>query len=59
MRALAKQGKTIIMISSELLEVIGVSDRILIMNQGSIVAEMPAIDATEEKIMQYAIGGGK
>ena len=57
MRELTAQGKAVIMISSELLEVIGVSDRILVMNQGRITGEVPAAEATEEKIMQYAIGG--
>ncbi len=57
MRELTAQGKAVIMISSELLEVIGVSDRILVMNQGRIAGEVPAEKATEEKIMQYAIGG--
>ena len=57
MRKLTAQGKAIIMISSELLEVIGVSDRILVMNQGRVVCEVPPDKFTEEEIMKYAIGG--
>ncbi|MDA3821136.1 MAG: ATP-binding cassette domain-containing protein, partial [Bacteroidales bacterium] len=57
MRKLTAQGKAIIMISSELLEVIGVSDRILVMNQGRIICEVPQDKFTEEEILKYAIGG--
>ncbi|MBR3772089.1 MAG: sugar ABC transporter ATP-binding protein, partial [Clostridium sp.] len=48
---LVKQGKSVIMISSELPEVIGMSDRIYVMNEGSLVGELNALDATQEKIM--------
>jgi ribose transport system ATP-binding protein len=56
MRKLADRGKVIIMISSELPEIIGVSDRILVMHSGSITGEFKAEDATEEKIMKCATG---
>ncbi len=52
---LVSQGKSIIMISSELIEVLGMSDRIYIMNSGLIKGEMNARDATEESIMEVAI----
>ncbi|MBO4864050.1 MAG: sugar ABC transporter ATP-binding protein [Eubacterium sp.] len=48
---LVKAGKSVVMISSELPEVIGMSDRIYIMNEGEFVGEMPAAEATQENIM--------
>ena len=55
---LAKAGKSVIMISSELPEVIGMSDRIYIMNQAQIVGEMKASDATQENIMACIVKSG-
>ena len=55
---LAKAGKSVIMISSELPEVIGMSDRIYIMNQAKIVGEMKASDATQENIMACIVKSG-
>ncbi|NLF49605.1 MAG: sugar ABC transporter ATP-binding protein [Leptolinea sp.] len=49
---LASEGKAIILISSELPEILGVCDRIYIMNEGKIVGEMNASEATQEKIMK-------
>ena len=54
---LANEGLAIIMISSELPEILGMSDRILVMNNGEIVGEMNRDEATQEKIMLYATGG--
>ncbi len=54
-RALAKGGTAVLMISSELPEVIGMSDRILVMWDGAIVGELPG-GATEEEIMLVATG---
>lgn len=48
---LAKQGKSVIMISSELPEVLGMSDRIYVMNEGRIVGEFKGEEATQEGIM--------
>ena len=53
---LARAGKSVVMISSELPEVIGMSDRIYIMNQAKIVGEMKASDATQENIMACIVG---
>jgi ABC-type sugar transport system ATPase subunit len=53
---LAGEGVAIIMISSELPEVIGMSDRILVMREGAIVAEFTREQATKEAIMEYATG---
>lgn len=49
---LASEGKGIILISSELPEILGVCDRIYVMNEGRIVGEMPQSEASQEKIMQ-------
>ena len=49
---LAAEGKAIIMISSELPEVLGISDRIYVMAAGRIAAEMPAAEASQESIMK-------
>lgn len=51
---LAKQGKGIIMISSEMPELIGVSNRIMVMCNGRITGEVSGEEATQEIIMQYA-----
>ncbi|HMQ54065.1 MAG TPA: ATP-binding cassette domain-containing protein, partial [Anaerolineae bacterium] len=48
---LAEEGKGILMISSELPEILGICDRIYVMNEGRIVGEMPAKSASQEKIM--------
>jgi putative multiple sugar transport system ATP-binding protein len=49
---LAAEGKAIIVISSEMPELLGISDRIYVMNEGKFVAEMPAKTATQESIMR-------
>jgi putative multiple sugar transport system ATP-binding protein len=50
---LASEGKGIILISSELPEILGVCDRIYVMRDGKIVGEMPASEASQEKVMKY------
>ncbi|MEN9740766.1 MAG: hypothetical protein RLZ72_1032 [Actinomycetota bacterium] len=54
MGELAKQGKAIIMVSSEMPEVLGMSDRIVVMCEGNLVDEVSRADATQEKIMELA-----
>lgn len=55
---LAAQGKAVLMISSELPEVIGMSDRILVMHEGRIVGEVRDVArATQEQILALAVGG--
>jgi putative multiple sugar transport system ATP-binding protein len=49
---LAEAGKAVIVISSEMPELLGISDRIYVMNEGRFVAEMPAKQASQEKIMR-------
>ena len=57
MNQLAENGVAIIMISSELPEVLGVSDRIMVMHEGKIKAFFDRNEATQEKIMMAATGG--
>ncbi len=54
MKELVKQGMSIIMISSELPEVLGMSDRVYIVSAGKIAGELAAEEATQEKVMQLA-----
>jgi ribose transport system ATP-binding protein/rhamnose transport system ATP-binding protein len=53
---LARQGRAILMISSDLPEVLAMSDRILVMREGAITAEYSRNDATQEKVMAAATG---
>jgi ABC-type sugar transport system ATPase subunit len=55
MNELTEQGKAIIMISSELPEVLGMSDRVLVMHGGQIKGELTGEDMTAEKVMKLAI----
>jgi putative multiple sugar transport system ATP-binding protein len=52
---LAAQGKGVIMISSEMPELLGMCDRIYVMNQGGFVGELSATDATQERIMSLIV----
>ncbi|MBR5361548.1 MAG: sugar ABC transporter ATP-binding protein, partial [Lachnospiraceae bacterium] len=56
---LVKAGKSVVMISSELPEVIGMSDRIYIMNEGKFVGEMKSDEATQENIMACILQSGR
>lgn len=56
MNELAEQGIALIMISSELEEVIGMSDRIMVMREGQSAGMLDIADATQEKIMALATG---
>jgi inositol transport system ATP-binding protein len=56
MSMLAQEGKAIIMISSELPEILGMSDRVLVMHEGKLVGEFDRADLTQEKIMHAATG---
>jgi inositol transport system ATP-binding protein len=56
MVGLAREGKAIIMISSELPEVLGMSDRIIVMHEGRVTGELTRDEATQDKIMRYATG---
>ena len=56
LRKLADEGAAIVLVSSELEEILGLTDRILVMHQGRLMGEFNANEATQEKIMQLAIG---
>ncbi len=55
MNSLVAKGMSIIMISSELPEVLGMSDRVYVMSAGKVNGELPIAEATQEKIMELAI----
>ncbi|WP_186421265.1 sugar ABC transporter ATP-binding protein [Bosea sp. CS1GBMeth4] len=57
MRGLADRGRAILMISSDLPEIVGVSDRILVMHEGRIAGELKR-GASEEEVMHLALGTG-
>lgn len=56
---LAERGKTVFMISSELPELLGMSDRIYVMNNGMIVGELGADEASQERVMQCIMQSNK
>jgi ABC-type sugar transport system ATPase subunit len=56
MNDLARAGKCVMMISSELPEILNMSDRILVMREGRLVAELSRHEATQELVMEYATG---
>ena len=53
---LAEQGVAIVMISSEMTEIIGMCDRALIMRQGKIVGELDKSELGEDKLIRYSMG---
>lgn len=60
MNKFVAEGKSVVMISSELPEILGMSDRVYVMNEGKIVAEVHGDDMNQETIMKHSIGqGGK
>ncbi|MEW2507794.1 sugar ABC transporter ATP-binding protein [Amycolatopsis sp. CA-161197] len=58
MSALAAEGVAVVMVSSELPEVLGMADRVLVMREGRIVAEIPRAEADENSVMFAAMGQG-
>ena len=58
MNQLVAEGKSVIMISSEMPEILGMCDRIYIMNEGKIVGELDGAEATQEIIMSHIIKAG-
>jgi len=52
---LSAQGKAVVMISSEMPELLGMCDRIYVMNEGAFVGELPAAEATQERIMSLIV----
>jgi ABC-type sugar transport system ATPase subunit len=57
MNELIDNGMAIVMISSELPEVLGMSDRVLVLHEGRLTGNLPWQEATQEKCMYYATGG--
>lgn len=55
MKKLADAGMAILLVSSELPEILTASDRVLVMAEGRLTAEMPIAEATESNILKYAI----
>lgn len=56
MTGLAKEGKCIIMISSELPEIIGMSDRVVVMHEGKVSGILDRSEVSQERLMEFAIG---
>ena len=59
LRELARQGVAIVMISSDLMEILGVSDRIVVMKSGRVVGRLHGSEATEEGVIAMAAGSGE
>ena len=57
MNDLARQGAVILMVSSELPELLGMSDRILVLHRGRLAADLPRADATAERVLHFAMTG--
>lgn len=58
MNDLVSQGKAVVMISSEMPELLGMCDRLYVMNEGSLITEMSGAEATQEKIMSAILHFG-
>lgn len=57
MEKMAEQGVAIIMVSSELTEVMGMSDRIIVMRDGEITGELAKEEFSEQNILNYTVEG--
>jgi ribose transport system ATP-binding protein len=55
MKKLAEAGMAILLVSSELPEILTASDRVLVMAEGRLTADMPVAEATESNMLKYAI----
>jgi ribose transport system ATP-binding protein len=58
MRKLAESGVAIVMISSDMEEILNISDRVAVMHEGAVTGVLPRDECTEENIMRLAVGGG-
>jgi ribose transport system ATP-binding protein len=56
MEDLAEQGVTVLFVSSDMEEILGISDRVLVMHEGRLAGELPRQAMTEQKVMQLATG---
>lgn len=59
LNGIKEQGKAIIVISSDMPEILGLSDRILVINEGKVKGELLREEASQEKIMELIVQGGK
>lgn len=59
LRGMAAMGMAVIVVSSELQEILTLTDRLLVMRRGRLIVEMDTNNATQEKIMEYALLSGK
>ncbi len=57
MNDLARQGAVILMVSSELPELLGMSDRVLVLHKGRLSADLPRREATQERVLHFAMTG--
>jgi ABC-type sugar transport system ATPase subunit len=55
-RRMAERGAAVIVVSSELEEILGIADRVLVMREGKIQGVFPIEEASQERIMQLAVG---
>jgi ABC-type sugar transport system ATPase subunit len=55
-RELTTQGRAVVLVSSELAEVIGLADRIVVLHEGRLVTELPAAEASEEQVLAHCYG---
>ena len=55
---LASEGKCVLLISSEMPELLGMCDRICVLHEGAFVAEFPVAEASQEKIMKAIVTSG-
>jgi D-xylose transport system ATP-binding protein len=53
---LARQGVAILMISSEMPEILGIADRVLVIGEGKLRGNFPNVDLSQEKVLAAAIG---
>ena len=58
-RTLSAEGAGVVIVTSDLMELIGLSNRILVFSQGRVVDELPGKEATEERIVGSAVGAGE
>ncbi len=58
MEDLARQGVAVLFVSSEMEEVLGMGDRVLVMHEGRLAGELKRGELSEEAVMQLATGGG-
>jgi rhamnose transport system ATP-binding protein len=56
MQELAERGLAVLMISSELPEILGMSDRIAVMRGGTVAGVLPRSEATQERVLAMALG---